>query len=234
MTKYIDRYYLNGEMYAIKYPEPNRRETQSWEWIDETYWLTDRWDWLGPVTNQTDAPAYIMKKIWDISAYSTLTINTKRYVSSYDMRWALQIMLMSMSAFDNTTQPFNRTRIDVWSIPLYQYSGYDWVGWTVWDANNQQTLGGGNSFSNQLSPFTWIAELNVVYHVAQYSMDIEIKAWWNTGTWSANLFWNATAESIFDNLDQDSNLAIILNCWRWFWEQSMNNRLISASYELWM
>lgn len=35
MTKYIDRYYLNGELYVIKFPEPEPEEEEPEEEEEE-------------------------------------------------------------------------------------------------------------------------------------------------------------------------------------------------------
>lgn len=229
MTKYIDRYYLNWEMYAIKFPEPNWRETDNRQWVDQTRWLTDRWDWLGPVTNQTDAPAYIMKPIWPLTG-KRIEVNTKRYCSTPRMWGWLSVYLLSMASFDdNSTALNNKDRMDIASLPLYQSHPYDGMWWSFWDNTNQHTI----RWDNQpyLSDFvswqiTWEVTMNARFDTTTYDWQLTLN---NTYTRTSNFL---QADTFVDGLMANQDLALILNCGRWYWGDSMNNRLISASYTI--
>lgn len=230
MTKYIDRFYLNWEMYAIKVPDPNWRDTDNWQWVDGTRWLTDRWDWLGPVTNQSDTSAYIMKPIWPITG-KIIEVNTKRYCSDPTMWGSLQALLMPMASFDDSSSAFdNKDKMDLAAFPLYQENPYDGMWWDFWDNTNQQTLRWDTP--PYLSDFvswqiTWIVSIKAKFDTTTYTWQLTLN---NTYTRTSDFSQSDT--TFIDNLMADQDLALILHCGRWYGDASMNNRLISASYTI--
>ena len=238
MTKYIDRYYLNGKMYGIKFcesPYPAWRE--GWE---EDRWLIDRWDGFGPVTLATDSMAYTMKPIWPITN-STLDVNTTRYVDSPWMWWWLSIILAPMASFENQANPLNgKDRITLWQIPLYRWDPYAWIGGDIWDATREVQIRWTQG-ANDLQATTYLPTaatgnftLDVSFDTSWYILTIEITHPIDgSHTWTQD-FSQLTGDDLtcLQNLIANNDLALILNCGRWYWDASMHNRLKTFSYTI--
>lgn len=202
MTKYIDRYYLNGELYGIKFAEPG---WQPWAntllYVPMDTDLLDHWPNNITVTNSWDVS---VGAVWWLSAgyFSTnssyLSAPIDNYISAAPFTVSCWVYWNWTYFAENTTSVF-------W---MYLSWPYRWA--CVQNSNNwlrSERLG-----SWRIETYEYLT-VNTWNHLVLTLTDSESVLYLNwTAIWNISWTWNSTFENFFIGRDWDNSN----RCWSWY------------------
>lgn len=158
MTRYIDRYYLNGKVYGIKLiptPEPlpegticdidfantyeNIIESQNFLQYDQQYWLSlIEWEWLKWHDYESDSPACVGVQLPSVDwKKHNLHIECELYCEPAAYRRGSDSITL-LTNWTSWHDVFNTPRLEVIKIPMYPWQPYDSM-WELYDLADWMT-----------------------------------------------------------------------------------------------